>query len=214
VGDPEAARDRADARTRPSDLAAFLRGQAHEILACDFFTATTLNGATLYVFAVIEHANRRIRILGATAHPTWVTQVARNFVMDLQDAGATVKHLIRDRDSKYTRAFDAVFEAGGIEIITTGIRIPRMNSIMERWVQTCQDELLDRTLIWNLPHLLHTLTEFESFYNQHRPHRTLHSAAPLRPVPEAIPEPGRLHRPDIYRRDRFGGVVHEYAHAA
>ncbi|MFF0110645.1 hypothetical protein [Streptomyces hirsutus] len=103
--------------------AAFLRGQAHAILACDFFTATTLNGATLYVFAVIEHANRRIRILGATAHPTadWVTQVARNSVMDLQDAGATVKHLSRDRDSKYTRAFDAVFEAEGIEIVTTGI---------------------------------------------------------------------------------------------
>ena len=96
--------------------ATFLRGQAHAILACDFFTATTLNGATLYVFAVIEHANRRIRILGATAHPTadWVTQAARNLVMDLQDAGATVRYLIRDRDSKFTRAFDAVFEDEGI----------------------------------------------------------------------------------------------------
>jgi transposase InsO family protein len=74
--------------------------------------------------------------------------------MDLQDAGTTVTHLIRDRDSKYTRASDAVFEAEGIEILTTGIRVPRMNSIMERWVQTCRHELLDRTLIWNLPHLL------------------------------------------------------------
>lgn len=116
--------------------AAFLRSQAHAILACDFFTATALNGATVYVFAVIEHVNRRIRILSATAHPTaaWVTQVARNMVMDFQDAGATVTHLIRDCDSKYTRAFDAVFEAEGIEIVTTGVRVPRMNSIMERWV--------------------------------------------------------------------------------
>ncbi|MFE2070009.1 helix-turn-helix domain-containing protein [Streptomyces sp. NPDC059467] len=90
--------------------ATFLRGQAHAILACDFFTAATLNGATLYVFAVIEHANRRIRVLGATAHPTAdrVTQAARNLVMDLQDAGATVRYLIRDRDSTFTRAFDAV----------------------------------------------------------------------------------------------------------
>jgi len=118
----------------------------------------------VYVFAVIEHANRRIRILGATAHPTadWATQIARNLVMDLQDAGATVRHLIRDRDSKYTRAFDAVFAAEGIEIVTTGIRVPRMNSIMERWVQTCRHELLDRTLIWNQAHLLHALAELEA----------------------------------------------------
>jgi transposase InsO family protein len=196
--------------------AAFLRGQAHAILACDFFTATTLNGASVYVFAVIEHTNRRIRVLGATAHPTadWVTQTARNLVMDLQDAGATVTHLIRDRDSKYTRAFDAVFTAEGIEVVTTGIRVPRMNSIMERWVQTCRRELLDRTLIWNQAHLLHALAEFEAFYNQHRPHRTLRSAAPLRPVPEPITEPGRLDRLDIHRRDRLGGTLHEYAHAA
>ncbi|MFF5278892.1 integrase [Streptomyces sp. NPDC000133] len=185
--------------------AAFLRGQAHAILACDFFTVTTVNGVTLYVFAVIEQANRRIRILGATAHPTAdrVTQAARNIVMDLQDAGATVTHLIRDRDSKFTRAFDAVFEAEDIEIVTTGIRVPLMNSIMERWVQTCRHELLDRTLIWNQAHLLHALGEFEAFYNQH-----------LRQDPEPITEPNRLQRLDVHRRDRLGGVLHEYAHAA
>ncbi|MFC8037695.1 integrase core domain-containing protein, partial [Streptomyces griseoincarnatus] len=119
---------------------------------------------------------------------------------------------IRDRDSKYTRAFDAVFAAEGIEVVTTGIRIPRMNSIMERWVQTCRHELLDRTLIWNQSHLLHELREFESFYNGHRPHRTLHSAAPLRPVPEPITEPDRVDHLEVYRRDRLGGVLHEYAH--
>jgi putative transposase len=118
--------------------AGFLRSQAHAILACDLFTATTLAGATYYVFAVIEHASRRVRILGVTAHPTadWATQIARNLIMDLQEASTTVKYLIRDRDSKYTRAFDAVFETEGIQIIPTGIRIPRMNSIIERWVQT------------------------------------------------------------------------------
>ncbi|MET7511884.1 integrase core domain-containing protein [Streptomyces sp. NPDC005480] len=195
--------------------AGFLRTQAHAILACDFFTATLLNGATVYVFAVIDHANRRIHILGATAHPTadWVTQAARNLVIDLQDAGATVAYLIRDRDSKYTRAFDAVFAAEGIEIVTTGIRVPRMNAIMERWVQTCRHELLDRTLIWNQAHLLHALGEFESFYIEHRPHRALHRAAPLRPAPEAINDPAQLDRLEVYRRDRLGGILHEYAHA-
>lgn len=109
-------------RGRPT-WAAFLRGQAHAILACDFFTATTLSGASVYGFAVIEHANRRIRVLGAT-HSTsdWVTQTARNLVMDLQDASATVTHLIRDRDSKYTRAFDAVLTAEGIEVVTRRAR--------------------------------------------------------------------------------------------
>ena len=85
---------------------------------------------------------------------------------------------------------------------------------MERWVQTCRPELLDRTLIWYQAHLLHALGEFESVYNQHRPHRTLHSAAPLRPLPEPLPEPDRFDRLDVRRRDRLGGLLHEYAHAA
>ncbi|MFI6359684.1 integrase core domain-containing protein [Streptomyces sp. NPDC050743] len=134
--------------------------------------------------------------------------------MELQDADATAKHLIRDRNSKYTRTFDAVFEAEGIEIITTGIRIPRMNSIMERWVQTCRHELLDPTLTRNQAHLFHTLAEFDSFYNEHRPHQNLQNAAPRRPVPEPIIEPERLKRLDVHRCDGPGGIPHEYAHAA
>jgi putative transposase len=207
--DPVPERDR---QTWP----AFLRGQAHAILAADFFESRTLTGARLYVFAVIEHATRRVRILGATAHPTagWTTQLARNLVMDLQDAGATVKYLIRDRDSRYTAAFDAVFHSEGVAIVKTGIRVPRMNAIMERWVRTCRAELLDRTLIVNRSHLLHALREYETFYNGHRPHRTLDAAAPLRPLPRPIAKPGQLHHLDIRRRDRLGGILHEYQHAA
>ena len=171
----------------------FLRSQADALLACDFFETRTLTGARLYVFAVIEHATRRIRILGATAHPTaaWVVQLGRNLVMDLEDAGASARFLIRDRDSKFTAAFDAVLADAGIEIVTTGVRIPRMNSIMERWIQTCRRELLDRTLIWNQSHLLHALREFETFYNGHRPHRALGQAAPLRPLPNRSPSQNR-----------------------
>src|SRR3979411_630689 len=107
----------------------------------------------MYVFAVIEHANRQIRILGATAHPTasWVAQAAKNLVMDLEDAGCRARFMIRDRDGKFPALFDAVLADAGIEVVLSGIRIPRMNSIMERWVQTCRRELLDRTLIWNRP---------------------------------------------------------------
>jgi putative transposase len=145
----------------------FLRGQAHAILAADFFETRTLTGARLHVFAVIEHATRRVRVLGATAHPTaaWTTQLARNLIMDLQDAGATVKYLVWDRDSRYTAAFDAVFHGHGAAIVKTGIQIPRMNAVMERWVHSCRAELLDRTLIVNRAQLLHALREYEAFYN-------------------------------------------------
>ena len=196
--------------------AVFLRGQAHAILAADFFETQTVTGARLYVLAVIEHGTRRIRVLGVTAHPTaaWTAQLARNLVMDLQDAGATMTYLIRDRDSRYTAAFDAVLADEGITITKTGIRIPRMNTIMERWIRSCRAELLDRTLIVNQAHLLHALREYETFYNTHRPHRALDAAAPLRPLRPPITEPAPLDRLAIRRRDRLGGILHEYHHAA
>ena len=124
--------------------------------------------ARLYVFAAIEHTTRRIRILGATEHPTadWVVQLARNLVMDLQDTGTrAARFLIRDRDSKFTDAFDAVLSDAGLEVVKCGVRMPRMNSITKRWIQTCRRKLLDRTLIWNQSHLLRALCKFESFYN-------------------------------------------------
>ena len=194
----------------------FLRSQADALLACDFFETVTLSGARLYVFAVIEHASRRIRILGATAHPTasWVTQAARNLVMDLEDAGCRARFLIRDRDGKFPALFDAILADAGIEVVLSGVRMPRMNSIMERWVQTCRRELLDRTLIWNQRHLLHALREFEQFYNGHRPHQGIANARPLHPLPAPITDPDQIARLDIRRRDRLGGILHEYQHAA
>lgn len=145
----------------------FLRSQADALLACDFLETVTVNGARMYVLAVIEHATRRIRILGATAHPNtfWVAQVARNLLMDLEDARSNARYLIRDRDGKYPALFDAVLADAGIKVVLSGVQTPRMNSIMERWVRTCRRELLDRTLIWNQRHLLHALHEFECFYN-------------------------------------------------
>ncbi|MBB4921935.1 transposase InsO family protein [Kitasatospora kifunensis] len=199
-----------------STWADFLRSQADALLACDFFETVTLSGARLYVFAVIEHASRRIRVLGATAHPTaaWVTQTAKNLVMDLEDAGCRARYLIRDRDGKFPDLFDAILQDAGIEVVLSGIRIPRMNSIMERWVQTCRHELLDRTLVWDQRHLMHALREFEHFYNGHRPHQGIANARPLHPLPQPISDPEQITRLDIRRRDRLGGLLHEYQHAA
>nr|WP_211469168.1 integrase core domain-containing protein [Actinocrinis puniceicyclus] len=165
---------------------------------------------------MIEHASRRIRVLGATAHPTasWVTQTGRNLVMDLQHAGARERFLIRDRDGEYSGLFDAVLADAGIGFVLSGVRMPRMNSIMERWVQTCRRELLDRTLIWNRAHLLHALREFEHFYNEHRPHQGIANARPLHLLPAPITDPGQITHLDIRRRDRLGGTLHEYEHAA
>ncbi|MFB6784615.1 integrase core domain-containing protein [Streptomyces sp. NPDC056352] len=194
----------------------FLRSQADAIQAADFFETKTLTGTTLTVLAVIEHATRRVRVLGVTAHPTaaWVTQLARNLAMDIQDAGTKIKYLIRDRDVRYPAGFDGVLAKEGIKVVQTGVRMPRMNAIMERWIRSCRTELLDRTLIWDHAHLLHALREYEAFYNAHRPHRTLTGAAPLRRLPEPITEPDRLVHLDVHRRDRLSGILHEYQHAA
>ncbi|MGW7594397.1 integrase core domain-containing protein [Streptomyces asiaticus] len=102
----------------------------------------------------------------------------------------------------------------GIEVVLSGVQMPRMNSIMERWVQTCRRELLDRTLIWNRRHLLRVLREFEQFYNAHRPHQGIGNARPLHALPTPIDDPEQISRLDIRRRDRLGGILHEYQHAA
>jgi putative transposase len=190
--------------------AEFLRSQAQGILALDFFTADLLNGTKVYVLAVIEHGTRRIRVLGATENPvqSWVVQQARNLLIDLEDAGMmTVKFVLHDRDACFTAAFDAVFQAAGARVVRSAIQAPRMNSIMERWIGSCRRELLDRTLIWNQRHLMTVLREYEDFYNAHRPHRTLNQAAPLRPLPDGVTD---LDHFRVRRRDRAGGVIHEY----
>src|SRR4051812_39763579 len=194
----------------------FLRSQAEALLAADFIETVTLAGTRMYVLAVIEHASRRIRILGATAHPTaaWVTQAARNLVMALEDAGCRAKYLIRDRDGKYPAGFGQVLADAGITVVRSGVRVPRMNSIMERWVRTCRRELLDRTLIWNQRHLLHAMHEFEIFYNGHRPHQGIANARPLAPLPQPVTDSTRLADLTIHRRDRLGGILREYEHAA
>lgn len=166
--------------------ASFLRSQAEAILATDFFTVDLLDESTAYVLTMIEHATRHIHILGATAHPAaeWATQMARNALMELAEHTNGFKFLIRDHGPQFTADFDAVFCAADIRIITTAIQAPVMNAIQDRWHRTVRTELLDRTLVWNLDHLRRVLAEYETFYNEHRPHRALGHAAPLRPLPD------------------------------
>ena len=199
--------DPAPRRTGPT-WSQFLRSQAEAILACDFFTVDLLDGTQAHVLAVIEHATRRIHILGVTPHPTgaWTAQQARNLIMDLGDHADRVRFMIRDRGSNFTSAFDAVLADAEIRTVLCNVRTPRMNAIAERWIGGCRREILDRTLVWNQAHLRQILHEYEIHHNQHRPHRFLHAAAPLKP----LPDPVNLDHYRVGKHARVGGLINEY----
>ena len=189
----------------------FLTAQAHAILAVDFAHVDTVFLRRLYILVVIEHGRRRVHIAGITAHPTgaWVTQQARNLLMDLGDRAEQFRFLIRDRDSKFTAAFDAVFAGADIRIIRTPVRAPRANAIAERFIGTLRRECLDHLLITGPRHLKQVLHEFIEHYNTHRPHRSLDQHPPAGRTP---PPSGATIQP--LRRDRLGGLVHEYVQVA
>jgi transposase InsO family protein len=187
----------------------FLRAQAKGILATDFFTVDTVTLRRFYVLFVIEIDRPRTHLLGVTANPDgpWVTQVARNFVSDLEDTGRRFRFLIHDRDTKFTASFDAVLASIGIETIRTPVASPRANAFAERFVRTVRQDCLDHLLVVSRRHLQSVLGEYLLHYNQARPHRGLQLTAPLpRPVPS--PTGGQ-----VIRRDVLGGVVHEYEQA-
>ena len=125
--------------------------------------------------------------------------------MDLGDRADQFRFLIRDRDSKFTTAFDAVFTGADIRIIRTPIRTPRANAIAERFIGTLRRECLDHLLITGPRHLDVVLREYLQHFNAHRPHRCLDQRPPAGGIP---PPSGADIR--VLRRDRLGGLLHEY----
>ena len=162
----------------------------------------------------IELATRQVYLAGVTANATgdWATQQARNIVETFVDRAEPIRFLIRDRDSKFTAAFDEVFRSVGIRTIRTPVRAPRANAFTERWIGTVRRECLDRLLIVNRRHLERVLPIYIRHYKEHRPHRAIGQRPPTDRPP---PGPTTVVAVDrVRRRDVLGGLIHEYKTAA
>ena len=187
---------------------AFLRRQAASLLACDFFTVETVMLRRLYVLFFIELGSRRVHFAGCTSNPSgaWVVQQARN--LSFTNVLERTRFLLHDRDSKFTAAFDEVFRSEGINVIHTPVQAPQANAYAERFVRTVRNECLDWLLILGRRHLEHVLRIYVQHYNRERPHRGL---ALTRPEPPDVKlSPGG----EVQRRDRLGGLIHEYYRVA
>jgi hypothetical protein len=190
----------------------FLRTQASTMLACDFFPvdcAVTLK--RIYVFFVLEVANRSVHLLGTTTNPDgrWTTQRIRNLVMDLDDRVTQFRFLVCDRAGQFTASFDAVLADVGIRVVRIPPRCPRANCFAERFVRTVRAELTDRMLIFGQRHLRVVLAEYVRHYNGRRPHR----ARDLRPPHPTHPVADLSHE-RIKRRPVLGGLINEYERSA
>ena len=188
----------------------FMRSQASSIIACDLFTVESVKLTTLHVLFFIELHTRRVLIGGVTdgaANLTWATQIVRNLSQAREDRSEPVRFLVHDRDKRFGATFDEVFRAEGIEIVRTRWRAPKANAYAERWIRTARAECLDRVMVLGRRHLEQLLTTYVKHYNEERPHRSLGLEPPGGPQPlrALSPEPG-----GIGRRDRLGGLIHEY----
>jgi putative transposase len=180
------------------------------MLACDFFTVETISLRRFYVLFVIELESRRVHLAGCTTNPTgaWVAQQqARN--LSFTSLFDRIRFLIHDRDSKFTATLDEVFRSEGITVIHTPIRAPQANAYAERFVRTVRGECLDWLLIVGRRHLERVLRVYTAHYNREPPHRGLALLTPDSMNADPAPRHG-----EINRRDRLGGLIHEYHHAA
>jgi transposase InsO family protein len=192
----------------------FLTNQAQGIVAVDFFHLDTALGNRLYALAFLEHGTRRLHITGVTTHPSrgWAAQQARNLAADLGTRVDSMRFLLRDRDDKYSPAFDAVFQAEEMAVLKSAPRAPRMNAYCERIIRTLRSEVCDHVLVLNASHAGKILARYQRHYNGHRPHQARHQLPP-----NADKQPTTVHDLDTRRLLRtrvLGGLINEYRYTA
>ena len=215
--------DQGRRRTGPTagrtDLDRVLTARAKGILACDFLHVDTVGLTRIYVLFLMEIATRRVHLLGATTNPTgeWVAQQARNLMAELGERSNRFRFLIRDRDTKYTGVFDAVFKSEGIEVLLTPPQAPRANAYAQRWVCTVPRG----GSVWTGPDLRHPPPadraervpgEYLAHYNGHRARQGRGQRPPDR---DALPAPvADLAGVRIRRRKVVHGLINEYEQVA
>jgi putative transposase len=183
----------------------FLNHYKDQFLACDFFTVETLTLKTLYVLFFIEHASRRVYLAGCAAQPNaaWVSQQARQMAWELEERQPAIRYLIHDHDTKFTQAFDTVFQSGGIEIVDIPYQAPNANAYAERRVRSVREECLDHLIILNERHLRQVLKEYVGYYNERRAHQALGQDSPIGLEPVSTEGPIRY-------RNVLGGIICDY----
>src|SRR5262249_4966970 len=200
-------RRRGPARPRSHTWRSFLRNHRPHLWAVDLLTVQTLTFRTLHVLVFISHARRELVHVNVTASPSaaWIWRQ----LIAATPWGRTPRYLVRDRDAVYGRGFVARARGLGVETLLTPIRAPRANAIAERVVGTLRPECLDHLVIVNEAHLRAVLSEYGRYYNDARPHRTLHPVvgdAEADCAPDRRPDPSSAGPQRTSPRVRTSGV--------
>lgn len=195
----------------------FLAQHAKTLWQCDFFakSALTMKGfRDLYVLVFLHVETRRVWISPSTFHPdeTWVKQQAVTFLEHAKQIELPPKLLMHDRDTKFTKAFDAIFDAAGAEGKQTAFRAPNTNAYVERFIQTLQQEVLDHFVVFGEQHMDHLVSETVEHYHEERPHQSLGNEPPVnRQTTETTDSDTDETKLRIVCRERLGGRLKHYA---